>query len=80
MSQQLRALVFFQKTRVQFPAHTWQLITVYNSSSRGSIIIFIFFVFDKYVFNNSFRIVIFIVALRTYMFIILLSYHKYLVL
>jgi hypothetical protein len=36
MSQQLIALVFFQKTRVQFPAHTWQLITVYNSSSRGS--------------------------------------------
>lgn len=49
-------------------------------SFNEGIIIFIFFVFDKYVFNNSFRIVIFIVALRTYMFIILLSYHKYLVL
>jgi hypothetical protein len=36
MAQPLRALLLFQRIQVQFPAPTWQLTTVFNSSSRGS--------------------------------------------
>jgi outer membrane biosynthesis protein TonB len=35
MTQQLKELLF-QRTWIQFPAPTWQLTTVCNSSSRGS--------------------------------------------
>jgi hypothetical protein len=36
MAQQLEHWLFFQRTQVQFPAPTWRLTTVSNSSSRGS--------------------------------------------
>ena len=35
VAQELGALAALQKTQVQFPAHTWQLTTVCDSSSRA---------------------------------------------
>ncbi|EDL92232.1 rCG51676 [Rattus norvegicus] len=31
--------LFFQRTQVQFPAPTWLLTSIYNSSSRGPVVL-----------------------------------------
>lgn len=36
MAQQLEHWLFFQRTQVQFPAHTWLLTTICDSQYRGS--------------------------------------------
>lgn len=50
-------MLYPQRTLVQFPKHTWQLITVYNDSSGGSVLfwpLWVLHVHDEHICKQNF--------------------------